>query len=99
MKKIILSAIALGLSAAPAFAQPYDREAAANRDRAAYEDERFSQGDRLPDRYMEKQFVYYGWRDSGLHRPPAGYQWRLVHHTFMLVNERDRRIAEQEPAP
>lgn len=37
--------------------------------------QRWSRGDRLPDRYRQDQYYVGDWRARGLNRPPRGYRW------------------------
>jgi surface antigen/Ni/Co efflux regulator RcnB len=46
----------------------------------------FSEGDRLPGRYLRGEFVVHDWWGNNLKRPPRGAQWVRVNNQFLMVS-------------
>jgi Ni/Co efflux regulator RcnB len=48
-------------------------------------DHSFRRGDRLPDRYRNRQYVVNNWREHRLRPPPRGYQWVQTGGDYVLA--------------
>lgn len=53
----------------------------------------WERGTRMPG-YYNRGYVVNDWRAYGLHRPPAGYEWRRVGNDYILVAVATGLIAE-----
>ncbi len=107
MKLVIFCALGLTLLTSSAgFAQGYDNSRSDRRgdagrwERGDERDERtWSRGQRLPREYLQDRHVHRNWQESGLRRPPRGYQWMVIGRQFVLVARSGGRIAETMPIP
>ncbi len=69
----------------------YDND---RRDERGDRDHRWQRGERLPPEYRQPRYVFNGWRERGLMRPPAGYSWIQLGDTYILTSMRNGTISE-----
>ena len=48
-------------------------------------DHNFRKGQRLPDRYRNRQYVVENWREHRLRQPPRGYHWVQTGGDYVLA--------------